>query len=237
MRAASQISAIVDQALNSALFALEAKIVSVKGGRATVKPTPKRTFGDNPDPIEYAEVEDVRLVSLVWDGGKSGVSGRVKPGDECLLVALSHGNDDEPDHKTLSSAVAFCGFSDFASHQMPDGAGLRVFSGSAFTEWDDNHVKTATGGGAEIVMDGDKIQFTAPGGHDFFGPSHFHDAVTMDKGLSQGSGGGGDAEFGGNVKVTGTSEAADHISDGISGKDHDHMEQGDGKPTSKPRRN
>ena len=86
-------------------------------------------------------------------------------------------------------------------------------------------------------MDGDKIQFTAPGGHDFFGPSHFHDAVTMDKGLSQGSGGGGDAEFGGNVKVTGTSEAADHISDGISGKDHDHMEQGDGKPTSKPRRN
>jgi len=237
MRAASQIAAIVDQALNSALFALEAKIVSVKGGRATVKPTPKRTFGDNPDPIEYAEVENVRLVSLVWDGGKSGVSGRVKPGDECLLIALSHGDDDEPDHKTLSSAVAFCGFSDFASHQMPDGAGLRVFSGSAFIEWDDNHIKAATGGGAEIVMDGDKINFIAPGGHDFTGPARFRDDVTMDKGLKQGESSGAKAEFGGDVDIAGISKAADHDSDGISGKDHDHMEQGDGKPTSNPRRN
>ncbi|EGO7646146.1 phage baseplate protein [Escherichia coli] len=234
MRAASQIAAIVDQALNSALFALEAKIVSVKGGRATVKPTPKRTFGDNQDPIGYAEVENVRLVSLVWDGGKSGVSGRVKPGDECLLVALSHGDDDEPDHKTLSSAVAFCGFSDFASHQMPDGAGLRVFSGSAFIEWDDNHVKAATGGGAEIVMDGDKIQFIAPGGHDFTGVTRFRDDVTMDKGLKQGASSGAKADFGGDVDIVGISKAADHDSGGKSGKDHTHLENGQGKQTNKP---
>lgn len=234
MRAASQIAAIVDQALNSALFALEAKIVSVKGGRATVRPTAKRTFGDNPDPIEYAEVENVRLVSLVWDGGKSGVSGRVKPGDECLLVALSHGDDDEPDHKTLSSAVAFCGFSDFASHQVPDGSGLRVFSGSAFIEWDNNHIKAATGGGAEIVMNGDKINFTAPGGHDFTGVARFRDDVTMDKGLKQGESSSAKAQFGGDVDIAGISKAADHDSGGKSGKDHTHLEQGDGKPTSKP---
>lgn len=234
MRAASQISAIVDQALNSALFALEAKIVSVNGGRATVKPSPRRTFGDNQDPIEYAEVENVRLVSLVWDGGKSGVSGRVKPGDECLLVALSHGDDDEPDHKTISSAVAFCGFSDFASHQMPDGAGLRVFSGSAYTEWDDNKVKTATGGGAEITLAGDKISFIAPGGHEFTGKATFHDDVTMEKGLSQGAGGGAKAEFGGDVDIKGISKAADHDSGGKSGKDHTHLENGQGSQTNAP---
>lgn len=237
MRAASQITAIVEQALNSALFALEAKIISVSGGRATVKPTAKRAFGDNADPVSHSEVENVRLVSLVWDGGKSGVSGRVKPGDECLLIALSHGDDDEPDHKTISSAIAICGFSDVAAHQMPDSAGLRVFSGSAFVEWDDNHIKAATGGGAEIVMDGDKIYHTAPGGHDFTGVARFRDDVTMDKGLKQGEASGAKAEFGGDVKVKGTSEAADHLSDGISGKDHDHLEQGDGNPTSKPRRN
>jgi hypothetical protein len=93
------------------------------------------------EPIAYPAVENVRLVSLVWDSGKSGVSGRVSPGDECLLIALSHGDGDEPDHKTISSAIAICGFSDVASHQMPDKAGLRVFSGSAFVEWDDGSIK------------------------------------------------------------------------------------------------
>ncbi|BBR58917.1 phage baseplate protein [Klebsiella sp. WP4-W18-ESBL-05] len=234
MRAASQITAIVDQALNSALFALEAKIVSVSGGRATVIPTAKRTFGDNADPVSYSEVENVRLVSLVWDGGASGVSGRVKPGDECLLIALSHGDGDEPDHKTLSSAVAFCGFSDFASHQMPDGAGIRVFSGSAFVELDDNTVKAASGGGAEITLSGDKISFVAPGGNDFTGKTTFHDDVVMEQGLSQGADGGAKATFGGDVDVKGVSNASDHISDGKSGKAHTHLENGQGNQTNEP---
>lgn len=237
MRTGSQVNAIVEQALNSAIFALEAVIVSVGEGRASVRPTPKRSFGDNPEPVAYSVVENVRLISLVWDGGKSGISGRVLPGDECLLIALSHGDGDEPDHKTFSNAVALCGFSDKSIHQMPDSPGIRVFSGSAFIEWVDNQIKAATGGGAEIVMDGDKIYHIAPGGHDFTGVARFRDDVTMDKGLKQGEASGAKAEFGGDMKVKGTSEAADHVSDGISGKDHDHIEQGDGKPTSKPRRN
>ena len=122
MRTGSQVNAIVEQALNSAIFALEAVIVSVGEGRATVRPTPKRSFGDNPEPVAYSVVENVRLISLVWDGGKSGIGGRVLPGDECLLIALSHGDGDEPDHKTFSNAVALCGFSDKSIHQMPDSA-------------------------------------------------------------------------------------------------------------------
>lgn len=234
MRPGSQVTAIIEQALNSALFALEAVIVSVGEGRATVRPVPKRTFGDNPEPVAYPVVENVRLLSLVWDGGKSGISGRVSPGDECLLIALSHGDGDEPDHKTFSNAVALCGFSDKAIHQMPDSPGIRVFSGSAFIEWDDNHIKAATGGGAQIVMDGDKIYYTAPGGHYFTGVTQFHNNVIMDKELQQGAGGGGDAMFGGNVNVTGKSEAADHISGGKSGKDHTHLENGQGSQTNKP---
>lgn len=234
MRTGSQVNAIVEQALNSAIFALEAVIVSVGEGRATVRPTPKRSFGDNPEPVDYPVVENVRLITLVWDGGKSGISGRVLPGDECLLIALSHGDGDEPDHKTFSNAVALCGFSDKSIHQMPDSPGIRVFSGSAFIEWDDNHIKAATGGGAQIVMDGDKIKFIAPGGHDFTGKATFHDDVTMEKGLSQGNGSGARATFGGDVKVTGKSEAADHISGGKSGKDHTHISNGQGKETNKP---
>lgn len=235
MRAGSQIAAIVEQSLNSALFALEAKIVSVKSGRATVQPLPKRTFGDNPEPFEYPLVEGVRLVSLVWDEGKSGISGRVKPGDECLLVALSHGDGDEPDHKTISGGVAFCGFSDKAIHQMPDGAGLRVFSGSAFIEWDDNQIKAATGGGAALTMEGDKASLIAPGGVDVTAPmTTINGDLTLTGAITQGAGGGGNASFGGNISVTGTSEAADHISDGKSGNSHTHMEEGDGKPTSPP---
>ncbi|WP_410735091.1 phage baseplate protein [Citrobacter koseri] len=233
MRAGSQVTAIIENVLNSALFALEAVIVSVGEGRGTVRPVPKRSFGDNPEPVAYPVVENVRLLSLVWDGGNSGVSGRVSPGDECLLIALSHGDGDEPDHKTFSNAVALCGFSDKSIHQMPDSPGIRIFSGSAFIEWDDNHIKAATGGGAQIVMDGDKIYHSAPGGHYFAGVAQFHDNVIMDKGLQQGAG-GEKAKFGGDVDIKGKSEAADHISDGKSGKDHTHLENGQGSQTNKP---
>ncbi|HEE0093317.1 TPA: phage baseplate protein [Citrobacter braakii] len=235
MRTSSQLSAIISQELNAALFALEAKIVSVSGGRATVLPTATRTFGDNPEPIAYPEVENVRLVSLVWDGGKSGISGRVKPGDECLLIALSHGDGDEPDHKTLSSAVALCGFSDFASHKMPDSAGLRVFSGSAFIELDDGSIKGDTGQGATFEFTGNKMTANAPGGIDMTAPmTTINGNLTISGSISQGAGGGGNAKFGGDVEITGTSEAADHISGGKSFNDHKHQEQGDGKPTSPP---
>lgn len=235
MRAGSQISAIVEQSLNSALFALEAKIVSVNGGHATVQPIPKRTFSDNPEPIAYSVVEGVRLISLVWDGGKSGISGRVSPGDECLLIALSHGDGDEPDHKTISGGVAICGFSDKAIHQMPDGAGLRAFSGSAFIEWDDNHIKAASGGGAVLTLEGDKASLVAPGGIEMTAPmTTINGDVNISGSVIQGAESGGKATFGGDVSIAGTSEADDHISGGKSGKSHTHIEKGDGKPTSPP---
>ncbi|BAS40734.1 phage baseplate protein [Klebsiella michiganensis] len=235
MRAGSQIQAIVEQALNSALFSLEATIVSVSGGRATVQPSPKRIFGDNSEPIAYPAVENVRLVSLVWDSGKSGVSGRVSPGDECLLIALSHGDGDEPDHKTISSAIAICGFSDVASHQMPDEAGVRVFSGSAFVEWDDGTIKGDTGQGATFEFTGNKMTVKAPGGIDMTAPmTTINGNLTISGSISQGAGGGGNADFGGSVTITGDSKAADHISGDKSFNSHTHKENGEGGQTDAP---
>ncbi|EAO8250106.1 phage baseplate protein [Salmonella enterica subsp. enterica serovar Javiana] len=235
MRPGSQVTAIIEQALNSALFALEAVIVSVYEGRATVRPTPKRLFGDNPDPVAYPIVENVRLLSLVWDGGKSGISGRVLPGDECLLIALSHGDGDEPDHKTLSNSVALCGFSDKAIHQIPDSPGIRIFSGSAFMEWDDGSIKGDTGQGATFAFTGNKMTVKAPGGIDMTAPmTTINGNLKISGSISQGAKGGGNAEFGGNVKVTGISEAADHISSGKSGKSHKHRENGQGNLSDEP---
>lgn len=235
MRAGSQIQAIVEQALNSALFSLEAKIVSVSGGRATVQPSPRRIFGDNLEPITYPVVENVRLVSLVWDSGKSGINGRVSPGDECLLIALSHGDGDEPDHKAISGAIAICGFSDVASHQMPDEAGLRVFSGSAFIEWDDGSIKGDTGQGATFEFTGNKMTVNATGGIEMTAPmTTINGNLTISGSISQGAKGGGNAEFGGNVTISGDSKAADHISDGKSGKSHKHRENGQGNLSDEP---
>ncbi|EBQ5816197.1 phage baseplate protein [Salmonella enterica subsp. enterica serovar Newport] len=235
MRPGSQVTAIIEQALNSALFALEAVIVSVYEGRATVRPTPKRLFGDNPDPVAYPIVENVRLLSLVWDGGKSGISGRVLPGDECLLIALSHGDGDEPDHKTLSNSVALCGFSDKAIHQIPDSPGIRIFSGSAFIEWDDGSIKGDTGQGATFAFTGNKMTVNAPGGIDMTAPmTTINGNLKISGSIIQGAKGGGNAEFGGNVKVTGISEAADHISSGKSGKSHKHRENGQGNLSDEP---
>ncbi|MBJ9246426.1 phage baseplate protein [Citrobacter koseri] len=235
MRAGSQVTAIIENVLNSALFALEAVIVSVEEGRGTVRPVPKRSFGDNPEPVAYPVVENVRLLSLVWDSGNSGVSGRVSPGDECLLIALSHGDGDEPDHKTFSNAVALCGFSDKSIHQMPDSPGIRIFSGSAFIEWDDGSIKGDTGQGATFAFTGNKMTVNASGGIDMTAPmTTINGNLTISGSVSQGAEGGGNAEFGGNVKVTGNSEAADHISGGKSGKSHKHRENGQGNLSDEP---
>lgn len=237
MRAGSQVSAIAQQELNSALFALEATIVSVSGGRAVVQPTPQRSFDDNTDPVSYSQVENVRLVSLVWDGNQSGISGRIKPGDECLLVALSHGDGEAPDHKTISNAVAICGYSDVAKYQTPDSAGIRVFSGSAFIEWDDGSIKADTGQGATAYLVGNAVTIEAPGNMTVTAPmTTFKGNVTISGSLAQlGTGeGGGDATFGANVIIQGTSKAADHNSGGVSGRQHQHTGNGSGNLTSSP---
>ncbi|NUL35074.1 phage baseplate protein [Kosakonia sacchari] len=236
MRTQTQVNAIADAVLNGAIFALEAVIVSVSGGRATVKPTPKRLFGENPDPVAYSAVENVRLMSLVWGGGKSGISGSVKAGDPCLLVALSHGDGDEPDHKTLANCVALTGFSDVSAHAMPDSTGVRVFSDSAFITLDDNSVGIDSGGGASITLTGDKISIKAPGGLTLDAPETTATRnMTIAGAISQGEGeSGGNATFGGDVDITGTSTATDHISGGKSGGNHTHLGHGSGNQTDAP---
>lgn len=237
MRAGSQVSAIADQVLNSALFALEAKIVSVTGGRATVQPTPERSIADNDKPVKHSQVENVRLFSLVWDGNQSGISGRVKPGDECLLIALSHGDGESPDHKAFSNAVAICGFSDVAKYATPDSAGIRVFSGASFIEIDDGSIKADTGQGATAYLIGNTVAIEAPGNMTVTAPmTTFDGSVTINGGLTQLGTAEGDsnAKFGADVIIEGTSSAADHNSEGVSGKDHTHIGHGSGNQTDAP---
>lgn len=230
MREVSQVGAIVNQALNSAVFALEGEIVSVQGGKATVQPTAKRTFGDNDDAHPYPPVRNVRLLSLVWDGGASGVSGAVKAGDPCVLIAISHGDGDEPDHKTLSACVAICGMSDASAFPMPDAAGVRVFSDSASVTLNDNNVTASSGGGAEIVLSGGAITMTAPDGLTINANTQINGNVGMAGSFTAtaGADGGGNASFSGDVRITGTSTAGDHVSGGKSGRAHKHKENGDG---------
>lgn len=236
MRSVSQVAAIVNEELASSIFALEATIVSVTGGKAKVQPTARRVFGDNDEPFEYEPISDVRLLSLVWNGGASGISGQVKAGDSCLLIAISHSDAQEPDHKTLSACAAITGFSDVAAHAFPDNVGVRVYHGNANVTLNDDNVTVESGGGAKAVLAGAAIAFDAPEGFTFNGNSKFNGDVGIVGNMTQtgGEGGGGSAKFGGDVEIEGTSTAADHKSGGVSGKDHEHPNGDDGKPTGKP---
>lgn len=233
MRPVSQVSAIINQEMASAIFTLEATIVSVAGGKAVVKPTARRVFADNDEPFDYPEVSNVRLISLVWNGGKSGLSGGVKAGDECLLIAISHSDAEQPDHKTLSACCAITGFSDASAFPMPDAVGLRIFHNTASISMDDN-ITIDNGNGARAVFDGGAIRFDAPEGFTFNGDSQFNGNVGIAGGLQQtaGEGGASKASFAGDMEIAGTSKAADHLSGGVSGKGHRHKENGDGGGTT-----
>lgn len=237
MRAVSQVSAIVNQEMASAIFTLEAKIVSVSGGKAVVKPSVRRVFGDNDEPYEYEAISDVRLLSLVWNGGKSGISGDVKAGDDCLLIAISHTDAQEPDHKTLSACAAITGFSDISAHPMPDSVGLRIFHAAAFITLDDSNITVDNGGGAKLVLNGDGITLDAPGGFTVNANTQINGNVGIagDMTTSAGAGGGsGRAAFAGDIQVNGISAAVDHNSGGISGRTHEHPNGDNGNPTGQP---
>ncbi|HEY3591908.1 MAG TPA: phage baseplate protein [Buttiauxella sp.] len=236
MRAVSQVSAIVQEELESALFTLEATIVSVAGGKAVVQPTARRIFGDNDEPYEYESVSDVRLISLLWNGGNSGVSGAVKAGDSCLLIAISHADAQSPDHKTLSACAAITGFSDTAAHAMPDSVGIRIFHAAANITLDDNNITIDNGGGAKLVLDGGGITLDAPAGFTVNANTQINGNVGIagDMTTAAGSGGSGRAAFAGDVQVSGTSAAIDHVSGGISGSGHTHKENGDGGGITNP---
>lgn len=164
MRNVSQVRSMIRQEFGSMIMTLEAKIVSIVGGRATVKPTARRTFEDNEDSVEYPPIPDVRVISLVWNRGKSGISGQIKEGDDCLLIAISHADNDTPDHKVLSACAAICGFSDVSAQPFPGAAGVSIYSDSAQILLNDKSITMSNGGGAEITMTGNKITMSAGGG-------------------------------------------------------------------------
>ncbi|TNV22494.1 phage baseplate protein [Buttiauxella sp. B2] len=235
MRAGSQVSAIVNQELASAIFSLEATIVSVAGGKAVVQPTARRIFGDNDEPYEYEAISDVRLLSLVWNSSKSGISGEVKAGDSCLLIAISHSDAQEPDHKTLSACAAITGFNDMATHTMPDSVGIRIYHVAANITLDDNNITVDNGGGAKLVLDGGGITLDAPAGFTVNANTQINGNVGIagDMTTTAGAGGGsGRAAFASDVQINGTSAAVDHVSNGISGSGHKHKENGDGGGTT-----
>lgn len=237
MRTSSQVENIVGGELASLLFALDATIVSVSGGVATIQPVPRRIFPDNDEVFKYPPVPNVRLLSLVFDDGKSGVSGRVKPGDPCLLIAISHTDAGQPDHKHFSACCALTGFSDASAYPMPDSVGLRIFHAAAFITLDDNNINIENGGGSKLVFDGGGITMTAPEGYTVNGKTKFNDDVVIAGGLSQTAredGGVSKAKFAGDVEIKGTSTATDHLSGEISGKDHEHPNGDNGNPTGKP---
>lgn len=242
MRLVSQIASIANSELSGALFALEATIVSVAGGTATVQPTAKRIFPDNDEAISYPPVSGVRLLSLCWNGGKSGVSGEVKAGDECLLIAISHSDGEQPDHKMLSACCAFVGFNDKAEHTMPDSVGIRIFHSAANITLDDDNITVDNGAGAKLVFDSSGITLTAPGGYTVNadttingkttinglttvnGETELNGDVDIAGNLNQEGGEGGMASFGGDVNIEGVSISTDHLSGGgtVSGLSHEH---------------
>lgn len=164
MRGVSQVNAMIQQEISGMLVALEGVVVSVSGGIGTVRPTARRTFEDNDEPISYPEIENVRFMSLIWGGGKSGVSGKVNPGDGCLIIALSHGDNEAPDHKTLSNCVALCGFSSDSAYPFPDSVGVRIFYGASQILMDEEKITLDNGAKAKIELSGGGITLIAPDG-------------------------------------------------------------------------
>lgn len=164
MRGVSQVNAMIQQEISGMLVALEGVVVSVNGGIGTVRPTARRTFEDNDEPISYPEIEGVRLMSLIWGGGKSGVSGKISAGDGCLIIALSHGDNEAPDHKTLSSCVALCGFSSGSAYPFPDSVGVRIFHQAAQILIDEENITLDNGASAKIELIEGSISLIAPDG-------------------------------------------------------------------------
>lgn len=190
---------------------IECEIVSYENGRATVKPINQKTYDDG-DSNDYPTLQGLRMLWPQFDGGKAGVKGPVKPGDNCLLIVCQHAMDDSGDNRKYSLIDSYvipgAGYDD----SIAGNDDMRIYYGEAF-----------------LAIGADKkIKINAPGGFEVVAPqSNFSNAVTV-KGLftyqagATGSGGsGGVMNLTGNLNVNGEVTV-----NGIKLSTHRHPETG-----------
>lgn len=247
MRAVSQVRSMIQSETGAMVFALEAVIVSVNGGKATVKPTVKRWFDDNDEPTEYPEVEDVRLLSLAWNGGKTGVTGKVKEGDPCLLIALSHGDEDAPDHKSISRAVALCGFSDESLFPFPGDDALTLFNDETYFTMREKEVEIGDGAGEVLQMKKDFTSIvTRSGANAILQAGSIHLTAPAGATITANTTIEGNLSVIGNISWTGTASGVPGAEGGgslrvdkawiggVEQSTHGHKENGEGRVTDQP---
>lgn len=165
--------------------AIPATVVSYTNGLARVQPIPKKRFADG-DVLDYPIIPNVRVCWPSFNGGKAGIKGPVKAGDQCLLIFSQQAVDDSDDRRSFDLQDAYALMVDLGRAGASDSgnnADLTVFHGS----------------GNIRITEGGQITVNAPGNLIVNAPlSTFNGKVTIKQLLTYmggmtGSGSGGAA--------------------------------------------
>lgn len=164
------IKGMIDSRLYELNTSLPGVVVSYSGGRASVKPTPKRRFSDG-DVIEFPVLQNVRVCWPSFAGGAAGVKGPVLAGDKCLIVFSQQAVDGTDDMRRFDLSDAYCVMADLGTAGAGDSsnnADMTLFYAS----------------GSVRVSAGGKVTITAPGGFDVVAPTMTNSGTLINSGLS-----------------------------------------------------
>jgi hypothetical protein len=177
--------------------ALPGTVVSYTNGLARVQPNPKKQFADG-DVLDYPIIPNVRVCWPSFNGGKAGIKGPVKAGDQCLLIFSQQGVDNSDDRRMFDLQDAYAIMVDVGragSGDSGDNAHMTMFHGPAY-------IRITESGAMEV---------NAPGGIVVKAPlTTFKGKVTVEQLLTymagligSGSSGGASASITGDIVHTG----------------------------------
>ena len=132
--------------------ALPATVVSYDNGIARVQPNPKKRFADG-DVLDYPIIPNVRVCWPSFNGGKAGIKGPVKAGDQCLLVFSQQAVDDSDDRRTFDLQDAYAVMVDLGragESDSGDNTHMTMFHGPAY-------IRITEGGAIEINAPGNIV--------------------------------------------------------------------------------
>lgn len=189
--------------------ALPGTIVSYSNGLARVLPNPQKKFADG-ESLPFPVIPDVRVCWPSFNGGKAGMKGPVKPGDQCLLIFSQQSSSDPEDRRMFDLTDAYAVMCDLGRTGQSDSTNntdLTIFHGPAYIR----------------ITEAGAIDIKAPGSITVDAPlTTFKGMATIQKLFSylaglvgSGSGGGAAATISGDINhVSGTITSLGKVIDG-----------------------
>ena len=162
---ATLLETFVRNMLSNVNTCVPGKIVSYENGRASVSPTVEKIFDDG-DKLSFPVIPDARVIWPSFAGGKAGLKGPVRSGDNCLIIFSQQAIDGSTDPRMFDLQDAYALMCDLGNvgGEASNNDDLVLYHGQSKIVLKENGEIQLIGKASIILKDNAEISINAPSG-------------------------------------------------------------------------